>query len=139
MLAPLTAADVYIMNILKKSFPELIPWLLDTAILQEAHPFHGVTWPDWVPGAARFRQHAEALTVKGKAAENKDTEKGKERDEEHEDTLISISLNANYIVMRALHEKNETLLHNMGYPFKEKPAKKSHTAASLMTTPLVLK
>jgi hypothetical protein len=35
-----------------------------------------------------------------KAAENKDRAKIKERDQAHADTLLSVSLNANYIVMR---------------------------------------
>jgi hypothetical protein len=37
MLAP----DPFLMNFTKMSCTDLIPWLLDTATLQEAHPFHG--------------------------------------------------------------------------------------------------
>jgi hypothetical protein len=133
------ASDTYNMNaVLKMNIPELILWLTDTAKLQEAHPFHGSNWPDWVPGPKRFRQHAEALTIGMKAAENKDREKMKVRDLEHAEALVSISMNANYIVMRAHHEKDESLLHDAGYEEKEK-TKKTHVQPTLRNRPMVIK
>ncbi|HBG06969.1 MAG TPA: fibronectin type III domain-containing protein, partial [Geobacter sp.] len=68
------ASDVYLMQHTKMSFDELIPWLLSTAILQEAHHFHSANWPDWVPGAGKFREHADILSRSVKAAENRDRE-----------------------------------------------------------------
>jgi len=131
------AANAFLMECAKMNHMELISWLLDTATLQEAHPFHSVNWPDWVPGASNFRQHAAVLSSTGKAAENKDRGKVKERDQEHADTLLSISLNANYIVMRSIHEKDESLLHNVGYVLKNKTKKSNGT--SISNTPLALK
>ncbi|HBG04870.1 MAG: hypothetical protein A2075_00880 [Geobacteraceae bacterium GWC2_58_44] len=132
------AVEIFLMNFAKMGYTELIPWLLDTATLQEAHPFHRANWPDWVPGASKFREHAEILSVAVKAAENKDREKTKERDQKHADTLLSVNLNANYIVMRWHHEKNESLLHNAGYVLKEK-TKKSYGRSSISNRPLDLK
>lgn len=117
---------------------ELIPWLLDTATLQEAHLFHCNNWPDWVPGARRFREHAALLGFAEKAAEFKDLKKIEELDQAHADTLLSINLNACYIVMRSIHEKDESLLHNAGYLLKEK-AMKHHGPASVSDVPLNLK
>ena len=131
--------DVYTMHSAKMSCTELVPWLLDTATLQEAHPFHSTNWPDWVPGAKKLREHAESLSVAVKAAENKDKEKTRERDQMHADTLLDITLNASYIVMRWHHEKDESLLHNVGHQLKEKTAtKKSSGHTSVKSTPLVL-
>jgi len=133
------ANDVFILPIvLKLLYPDLVSWLLDTATLQEAHAFHSANWPDWVPGAARLRQHAAALTSGMKAAENKDRLKSKELEQEHADTLQSIVLNANYIAMRALHEKDESLLHNVGYTLKDK-TKRVYGQLSIRTTPMALK
>jgi hypothetical protein len=131
------ATDPFLMNYWKMSCPELIPWLLDTATLQEAHPFHRNNWPNWVPGWAEFRKHAESLGNAVKAAENKDREKVKERDQLHAEVLESITMNANYIVMRSRHEKDEGLLHNTGYVLKEKT--KRNSGASIKDTPLDLK
>jgi len=117
--------------------PELALWLNDSATLQEAHPFHGHDWPEWVPGAARFRQHSTALTAGLEAAKNKDREKSRELEEEHASTLVSINMNATYIVMRSIHEKNDSLLHNVGYQLKEQ-TKRTNTLTSIRNAPMVL-
>jgi hypothetical protein len=122
----------------KMAIPELSTWLLGTAALQEKNPFHGTTMPDWVPGWAKFRQHAEALINFSKAAENKDTARVKERDDEHAAALLSININACYIVMRAQHENNDEWLHDMGYEIKEK-TKKVHASISLSQSPMILR
>lgn len=108
---------------------ELVPWLNDAATLQEGHHFHGANWSDWVPGPARFRQHAAALTEGMEAAKNKDKEKTRELEERHAETLLSINMNATHIVMRALHEKDESLLHNVGYILKDQSSKKEKATA----------
>lgn len=108
---------------------ELVPWLNDAAMLQEGHHFFGTNWSDWVPGPARFRQHAVALTEGMEAAKNKDQEKTRELEERHAETLLSINMNATYIVMRALHEKDESLLHNVGYILKDQNSKKEKPTA----------
>jgi hypothetical protein len=130
--------DIYVMPFAKMSIPELSTWLLGTAALQEKHPFHGTTMPDWIPAWGRFRQHSEALINFAKAAENKDTAKVKARDEELAAALQSININACYIVMRARHENNDELLHDMGYEFKEK-TRRSHASISLSQLPMILK
>ena len=134
----LATHEFHMTNFPKMNFIALTTWLLDAATLQEAHPFHSANWPDWVPGAIKFRKHADSLTSAVKAAENMDREKAKVRDQEHADALLSIKLNANYIVMRSHHEKDESLLHNVGYVLKDK-TKKSSGPTSVSSTPLVLK
>lgn len=130
--------DIYLMPFAKMSIPELSTWLLGTAALQEKNPFHGTTMPDWVPAWARFRQHADALINFSKAAENKDIARAKERDDEQAAALLSININACYIVMRAKHENNDGLLHDMGYEFKEK-AKKVHVSNAISQLPMILR
>jgi hypothetical protein len=133
------AADVFAMkDIGKMTYTELILWLQDTATLQEAHPFHSVNWPDWVPGAARFRQHAEALTNAVKATENRERDKAKELKLEHANTLSSVHLNADYIAMRWRHEKKEIVIQNTGYVLKER-TKRTHARASVKDKALALK
>ena len=132
------ASKKFVVPCTKTSYSELIPWLLDAATLQEAHPFHGTDWPGWVPGASRFREHADLLAFAVKAAENMDREKVKERDQAHADTLLSVNLNATYIVMRWHHEKDESLLHNAGYQLREN-TKKGSVRISIRKTPLDLK
>jgi len=130
--------DVYDMHFLKMSIPEISTWLLGTAALQEQNPFHGSTMPDWVPAWGRFRQHSDALISLAKAAENKDTAKVKARDEELAAALLSININACYVVMRAKHENNDELLHGMGYEFKEK-TRKVHVTSGISQLPMILK
>jgi len=130
--------DIYLMPFPKMSIPELSTWLLGTAALQEKHPFHGTTMPDWVPSWGSFRQHSESLINFAKAAENKDIAKVKERDDEQAAALLSININACYVVMRAKHENNDELLHDMGYEFKEK-TRKVHVTSSISQLPMVLK
>lgn len=129
--------NVYVMNhFVDMSHHALVGWLLDAATKQEQHPDHGKNFPDWVAGPSRFRQHAEALTLKEEAAKYKDTHALKERDLERAATLESIHFNACYIVMRAHHENNEALLHNVGHEFKEKTTKRSHAPVSISSLPL---
>jgi hypothetical protein len=130
--------DVLVVPTQKMPILELATWLLGTAALQEKNPFHGSTMPDWVPGWAKFRQHAEALIHFSKAAENKDTARIKERDQEQAAALLSININACYVVMRAKAENNDELLHDMGYEFKEK-TRKIHATNSISQLPMVLK
>jgi hypothetical protein len=113
----------------------LVGWLLDAATKQEQHPHHGKNTPEWVAGPPQFRQHASALSAKEEAAKFKDTQATKERDLERAATLESIHSNACYIVMRARHENDETLLHNTGYELKEK-TKRPHAPLSISTLPL---
>lgn len=122
----------------KMTYPELVTWLLGTSSLQENHPFHSKNMPDWVPAWVQFRQHAENLNKAVKAAENKDVEKAKERDQEHMNTLLSINTNACYVVMRAKHENDEELLHDMGYELKEK-TKRSHSLRQVSKKQLQVK
>lgn len=124
------AAKTFSMSIFATMpIPEVVPWLFDAATLQQAHHFHGPNWSDWVPGAARFRQHAVELTEGMEAAKNKDREKVRELEEKHAETLLSIHLNANYIAMRSIYEKDESLLHNVGYILKDQNSKKEKLAA----------
>jgi len=108
----------------------LVGWLLDTATKQEDHDFHGKNTPEWAAGPPRFRGHATALSQKEDAAKYKDTQAGRDRDLERAATLESIHFNASYIIMRARHENDESLLHNVGYELKEK-TKRHHASVSV--------
>lgn len=108
----------------------LVGWLLDAATKQEQHPFHGKDMPDWVAGPIRFREHAAALSQKEEAAKYKDVLAIKERDLERIATLESIHFNASYIVMRARHLNDESLLQNVGHELKEK-TKRTHASTSV--------
>ena len=127
---PLTN-NVFVMNhFADMSHHALIGWLLDAALKQEEHQFHGKNTPEWVAGPPRFREHAAALSRKEDAARYKDTQAAKERDLERAAILESIHFNASYIVMRARHENDESLLHNVGYELKEK-TKRPHASVSV--------
>lgn len=130
--------SVFAMPFTKMKYPALTTWLLDTATLQEAHPFHGVNWPEWVAGKKEFRAFAATFPISVQAAENRDREKLRDRDLIHREILTSIDINANYIITRAHYEKDESLLHNSGYMFKEM-RKKYLTLASVSNVPLILK
>lgn len=131
------AAQFFVMPHGKMTCLDLSGSLADIATLQEAHKLLGKDWWTWAPGPARLRQHSESLLVKIKAAETKDTEKVKELEEEHQDALLSITVNANCIVMRAMYEKNEEYLYNCGYVLKDH-GKKIQTPTGLRRTPQVL-
>jgi hypothetical protein len=132
---PLTN-NIFVMNrFAEMNHHALVGWLLDAATKQEQHPFHGKDWPEWAAGAARFRGHASALSVKEEAAKHKDTQAIKERDLERAATLESIHFNASYIIMRARHQNDESLLHNVGHELKEK-TKRSHAPVSVARLPL---
>lgn len=113
----------------------MVGFLLDAATKQEEHPYHGKNMPEWVAGPPQFRQHAAALTQKEEAAKYRDSQATKERDLERAKILESIHFNACYIVMRARHEKDESLLHNTGYELKEK-TKRTHAPVSVSSLPL---
>jgi hypothetical protein len=131
--------DLFVMNFAKMTIPELTTWLLGTASLQEKHSFHGTTMPDWVPAWVRFRQHADCLTITAKAAENKDVAKSKERDDEQAAALQSININACYVIIRAKHENDDSLLHGMGYETKEKVKRtRLHQTTSISQVPLIV-
>ena len=132
---PLTN-NVFIMShFADMSHHALVGWLLDAATKQEQHPYHGKNTPEWVAGSARFREHAAALSQKEEAAKYKYIQAVKDRDLERAATLESIHFNACYIVMRARHENNEGLLHNVGHELKEK-SKRTHAPVPISSLPL---
>ncbi|HBA89945.1 MAG TPA: fibronectin type III domain-containing protein [Geobacter sp.] len=130
------ANNVFVMN----HFPEmshhaLVGWLLDAATKQEQHSYHAKNTPEWAAGAAQFRQHAAALSLKEEAAKYKDIQAMKDRDLERAATLETIHFNACYIIMRARHENDETLLFNVGHELKEK-TKRAHAPVEVSSQPL---
>jgi hypothetical protein len=133
------AQSFFLMNHSIMPIPDLALWLDDTATLQEAHSYHGQNWPDWMPGPRRFREHASALIKGQEAAKNKDRQKVRELEEEHARALMSIHINANYIVMRSILENNDRLLHNVGYVLKEQGRKSYGVPQSLKLEPMVIK
>ncbi|GFO58667.1 hypothetical protein GMST_09920 [Geomonas silvestris] len=136
----MSANDIFVMNFHKMTPRELITWCLGTAALQEKHPFHGSTFPDWVHGARHFREHAATLSDLETAAENKDTLKMKQRDEEQAATFHSIDINTSYLVLRAKAAKDNSLLYGMGYEVKEvkEKTKRPHQHVSVSRDPLKL-
>jgi hypothetical protein len=114
---------------------ELIGWLLDTAGKQEKDPIFGEDRPKWVAGPPEFRAHASALSQKSDAAKNKDIQLMKEFDQEREATLYSIHINAAYIVARAHHSQDDTILQGKGYEIKEKTRKARGVSPSISRQP----
>ncbi len=133
----LTAKEIFNMPSQKMPPTDLVFWLYDAATLQESHPFHKNNWPGWVPGWVKYRDYADSIPALLKAAENKDRSKVQELDLYLAEVLNSIYLNANYIVLRSHSEKDESLLHNVGYTLKEQ-TKKNYGLATISATPLVL-
>lgn len=133
----MSAKDIFVMNFHKMTLQELITWCLGTAALQEKHPFHASTMPDWVHGPQHFRDHATNLTELDKAATNKDTYHMKKRDEEQQATFHTIDVNSSYIVLRAKIANDNSLLHGMGYEVKEK-TKRTYQHTPVSRDPLKL-
>lgn len=133
---PLTN-NVFVMNqFADMSHHALVGWLLDTATKQEQHPlFQPGTTPDWVIGPVHLRQHAATLSQKEEAAKYKDIQAVRERDLERVATLESIHSNACYIIMRARHQNDETLLLHAGHDLKEK-TKRNYAPIPLSNQPL---
>jgi len=117
----------------------LAEWMMDTAALQETHPFHRVNWSDWAPGPSAFRQHATVLTQAHEAAMNKDREMMRQLELAHQAALLAINMNATYIAMRSVHENDESLRHNVGYPPKEGTTRRSAGTRALKLTKMVMK
>lgn len=135
----MSANDIFVMTFHKMTPRELITWCLGTAALQEKHPFHASTMPDWVHGPRHFREHATNLTELEKAAENRDTAQMKKRDEEQQAIYHSIDVNSSYIVLRAKAANDDSLLHGMGYEVKGKEkGKRSHQHIPVSRLPLKL-
>ena len=133
-LIPLTNNVFDMSRFAEMSHHALVGWLLDAATKQEGHRLWQEV-PEWAVGPPRFRQHAAALSLKEDAAKYKDLQAMKERDLERASAMESIHFNAAYLVMRAHHENDESLLHNAGHELKEK-TKRAHAPVSISSQPL---
>lgn len=116
----MNAAEKLLMNHADMAHLELASWLGDAATLQAAHPVISVKKDPWVPGATEFLQHKEAILKHLETAKALNLTTTKELEEAVAAALDDININANYLFLRAKHEKNEAWLHNNGYQLKEK-------------------
>lgn len=134
----MNAADRYHMNHADMEHPELMRWLEDTATLQDAHAELGKK-DDWVPGSPQFRQHKDTLSKELDRAAAMNVPTTKELEEAHAAAVADIDINANYIVLRARHEKNDAWLHHNGYQPKEKTKRNYDKVVSAIALLLRLK
>jgi hypothetical protein len=75
------------------------------------------------------------LSQKSDAAKNKDFQLMKVFEQEREATLTSIYVNAAYIVARAHHSQDDTILQGKGYEIKEKTSKPRGVSPTISRQP----
>lgn len=129
---------IFIMKTEQMGPLELMTWLHGTADLQEAHDFHGKTMPEWVPGAVKFRWHADELKPFADPAVLKDPAMSKLCEEKLWAARRSIKQNADYIWLRSEIENDESLRHGMGYEVKEKSLKRTYVHPRISAMPLMV-
>lgn len=100
--------------------PGLMLWLDDAATLQAGHAKISAITETWVPWAPHFRARKEEIrrALEKAAALNLTTTK--ELEEAIAATIEDVHINANFIVLRARADKDDSWLHGNGYQLKEK-------------------
>ncbi|MBJ6724157.1 fibronectin type III domain-containing protein [Geomesophilobacter sediminis] len=135
----MNATDRFLMNHVDMNPPELIIWLNDAATLQEAHPRISAEKDHWVPGAQQFREHKETISREWEKAGSLNVTWTKELEAATAAALEDVNINANYLVLRAKHAKDESWLHNNGYNWREKSKKSYDRTVSMVALSLRLK
>jgi hypothetical protein len=115
--------DILDANLRKQSHAVFNSTLLGFAEALEVHFFWKENWVDWVAGAAQFRGHAAFLKEVGAAADRGDSAKKAEREAGRSMAQLHIDTAVKYMVVRAVHKQDPTLLHNVALPFKSRPHK----------------
>lgn len=135
----MNATDKLVMNHAEMDPPELMLWLDDAATLQAAHQKISTQKDKWVPGADEFRERKRVIAKELEKAAALNLTTTKELEEATAATVADVNINANYLVLRAQHEKDESWLHNSGYQLKEKPKRIYDRAVSAVALLLRLK
>lgn len=135
----MNAADRFIMNHADMDPPELMMWLDDAATLQAAHAKISAEKDEWVPGAPQFREHKETISKELEKAVTLNLATTAELEQATAAAVEDVNINANYLVLRAKHEKDEVWLHNNGYQWKEKAKRMYDRAVSAAALVLRLK
>ncbi|QWV92383.1 fibronectin type III domain-containing protein [Geomonas oryzisoli] len=113
--------DKFVMNHAEMDPQDFIHWLDDAATLQAAHPKISTQKDVWVPGTSEYRAHKEAIARELEKAAALNVAMTKELEAAIAAALEDVHTNANYLMLRAKHEKDDSWLHNSGYQHKEKP------------------
>lgn len=77
-------------------------------------------WPDPVPGPPQLTELNKVLSQTANAARNGDRQLIADRDQIHDKMLISLTFNAQYVVMVAYKENNPDLLAMAGHDVKKR-------------------
>lgn len=129
--------DILDPNVRRLTYPQLNVTLLTIADCLERHPYFKDNWARYVAGSPEFRGHAAELAELTPAAERGDIDKKKARVEARQRAELSIYAAAGYAVVRAIDQKDPTLLHGIGIPLKMKKGK-SGKAVSPASVQIVL-
>lgn len=125
-------------NVRKQTYPQLNITLLTIADCLERHHFFKDNWEHYVPGPSNFRGHASELAELSPAAERGDSDVKAAREEARLRAELSIHVAADYMVIRAVEQKNPALLHDTGIPLKVKPTNKNGKAVSAASVQIIL-
>jgi len=106
-------------NMRKLTHTDFYLMLLNVADCCETHHFFKDNWQMFVPGPAQFRAHAAKSKELNVGAERGDREMKAQRDEHRELAQLDIDVAVKYMVIRAVEQRDPTLLHGTGIPLKE--------------------
>ena len=130
--------DILEPNLRKQTYPELHVTLLGMADALERHPFFKDNWAPYVPGPSNLRAHAYELKELGVGADRGDRGMKADRDLARGRAELSFDVAIKYMVIRAVEQKNPSLLLNAGAPLKVKPAKSASRATHAASVQITL-
>lgn len=133
------ASDRLLLNQADMDPPELILWLGDASTLQRGHALISTKMDEWVPGPTRFDEHKAKIAKCLEDAAALKLETTDELEEAVSDAVEDITINANYLALRARHDKNDAWLHNSGHHQKEKPKRNYNKMVSMIASLLAAK
>ena len=130
--------DILEINLRRQSHAEFNATLLGFAESLEAHTFWKDNWAEWVAGAPEFKAHVACLKEVGVAADRGDSAKKAERQSERGLAQLHLDTAVKYMVVRAVHKKDPTLLHNVALPYKAKAPRRAGRTVAGSKVPIYL-
>lgn len=126
---PLNQLDV---NFKALTHPELVMTLGKLADSLLVHPVFKEDWPSFVPHPTTLKEQVADFQESVHAAANGDRLKMSERAAKRDVAVLSGTLIAQYLVMRALHENNTNLLNDVGLKRKTKAIRNTNKPVSIV-------
>ncbi len=127
-------------NLSDLSHSEFVLVVGDFANRLLVHSFFKNNWPDYITHPLKLK---EQLAAYHEAAVVVDADGGrknlKDRDSKREAICDSVTLMAQYVVMRANSENDPSLLENLGLKLKEKPVRSRKPKDSVVSTTISAK